>query len=517
MTAHTLCRLVYSAVDSDRRFTNRSATARAARKIRSRHRLILTGTPVQNRINELWATFDFLMPNFLGSKTAFAKEFARPIGKSQQLSVSADTISEGMEKLKTLHQQVLPFILRREKGHVLKDLPPKTITDIPCSMTDYQKKLYTRLCETPIVQKSLVSFNELLDASQDDTLSAENTEPISGSIGSNVLRSLLHLRWLCTHPALVEGHCDIPSTRASVTATSRLVQSGKLAMLNELLRTAQICPAEVVGADDDSSALYVPSVTAEEPVESETAVLDGNDGHDETVGSPDDGGLLSSAPSLSKPDPVKCLIFAQFRQSLDIVERYLFECHMPSLRYLRLDGGVPAERRSALVDEFNDDPSIRVMLLTTRVGGLGLNLTGASVVVFLESDYNPHSDLQAMDRAHRIGQTKRVNVYRLVTTDTIEEKIMSLQQNKLRMSDAIVTSDNSSLFSMGTDRLLDIFTVRSSQTKSDRGEGAAGNGTERASKGGYGSEGNHDEDFASEYAHLEPDSFVRQLGEETTK
>ena len=119
------------------------------------------------------------------------------------------------------------------------------------------------------------------------------------------------------------------------------------------------------------------------------------------------------------------------------------------------------ERRAAIVNTFNNDPSIHVLLLTTRVGGLGLNLTGASMVVFLEHDYNPFADLQAMDRAHRIGQLKAVNVYRLVTTGTIEEKIMELQQAKIRMSNAIVNSENSSMYSMGTDRLLDIFTFRS--------------------------------------------------------
>ncbi|ACI64555.1 predicted protein, partial [Thalassiosira pseudonana CCMP1335] len=153
----------------------------------------------------------------------------------------------------------------------------------------------------------------------------------------------------------------------------------------------------------------------------------------------------------------KCLIFAQFTQSLDVVERFLFEPHMPSLEYLRLDGKVPSNRRSAIVERFNHDDNIKVLLLTTKVGGLGLNLTGADKVIFLEPDWNPFVDLQAMDRAHRIGQTKTVNVYRLITTDTIEEKIMKLQQRKQTTSDAVVNTENSTMYSMGTDRLLDIF------------------------------------------------------------
>jgi len=114
------------------------------------------------------------------------------------------------------------------------------------------------------------------------------------------------------------------------------------------------------------------------------------------------------------------------------------------------------------VERFNSDDSIKALLLTTRVGGLGLNLTGADTVIFLEHDWNPHVDLQAMDRAHRIGQTKTVNVYRLVAAGTIEEKIMKIQRSKLIMSNAIVNTDNSTMFSMGTDRLLDLFSFDTS-------------------------------------------------------
>merc|ERR1711957_139426 len=167
----------------------------------------------------------------------------------------------------------------------------------------------------------------------------------------------------------------------------------------------------------------------------------------------------------------KCLIFAQFIQSLDVVENLLFQPHMPSLRYLRLDGRVPPHERTKIVNQFNCDTSIKCMLLTTKVGGLGLNLQSADVVIFLENDWNPHVDLQAMDRVHRIGQTKAVNVYRLITMGTIEEKIMDIQRIKMALSDAIVNSDNSTMYSMGTDRLLDIFTVsRSGQIEGERAD-----------------------------------------------
>jgi ERCC4-related helicase len=112
------------------------------------------------------------------------------------------------------------------------------------------------------------------------------------------------------------------------------------------------------------------------------------------------------------------------KQMLDIIENDLFKAHMPSVTYMRLDGGTDAKKRHDIVQTFNADPSIDCLLLTTHVGGLGLTLTGADTVIFVEHDWNPMKDLQAMDRAHRIGQEKVVNVYRLITKGTLEEKIM---------------------------------------------------------------------------------------------
>ena len=142
---------------------------------------------------------------------------------------------------------------------------------------------------------------------------------------------------------------------------------------------------------------------------------------------------------------------------LDRVEEDLLRRHMPSVSYLRLDGKVAASQRFALATRFNGDPSVDLMLLTTAVGGLGLNLTGADVVVFLDHDWNPQKDLQAMDRVHRIGQTKVVNVYRLVTAATLEEKIMSLQAFKRHLATSVVNQQNASLATMNTEQLLDLF------------------------------------------------------------
>ena len=131
-----------------------------------------------------------------------------------------------------------------------------------------------------------------------------------------------------------------------------------------------------------------------------------------------------SAPAGNVVSIHRALIFCQLRSMIDIIENDLLKTHLSSVSYLRLDGGVPAGARHLVVKRFNEDPSIDVLLLTTQVGGLGLNLTGADTVIFVEHDWNPMKDLQAMDRAHRIGQKKVVNVYRLITRGTLEEKIM---------------------------------------------------------------------------------------------
>jgi TATA-binding protein-associated factor len=142
---------------------------------------------------------------------------------------------------------------------------------------------------------------------------------------------------------------------------------------------------------------------------------------------------------------------------LDIIESDLFIKHMPSVTYLRLDGSVPQQERFPLVNRFNADPTIDCFLLTTSVGGLGLNLTGADTVIFVEHDWNPMKDLQAMDRAHRIGAKRTVNVYRIITLGTFEERIMSLQQFKTLTANTVINAENQSFGTMETSNLFDLF------------------------------------------------------------
>ncbi|XP_065193344.1 TATA-binding protein-associated factor 172-like [Sycon ciliatum] len=184
--------------------------------------------------------------------------------------------------------------------------------------------------------------------------------------------------------------------------------------------------------------------------------------------------LCSSAADILDGNVVsahRVLLFCQAKSVLDIVESDLLKSHFPCISYLRLDGSTPAMERHGLVTRFNNDASIDMLLLTTHVGGLGLNLTGADTVIFMEHDWNPMKDLQAMDRAHRIGQKKVVNVYRLVTRGTMEERIMRF---KLGNANSVVTAENSSLSSMDTHQLLDLFQGEETSSVTRKGKAAGG-------------------------------------------
>lgn len=292
------------------------------------------------------------MPNFLGDSSEFARDFARPISKGQSPGATAVVVGVGMDKLKTLHQQVLPFILRREKCQVLKELPPKIVSTIRVPMTELQAKLYSSFCRSPLAKASLDKLRGILKA---------NGGNVQGgpTFGTDVLKSLLFLRLLCTHPSLVLDK-DI--------VTYRLSSSAKLTALADLLQYAGICEERVSGVDDDTSFIYCNG--DDDSIQ---------DSYSDLVNSSTDVGLRTESASISTSVKRKCVIFAQFTRSLDVVEELVLKSHMPLLRYVRLDGRTPTENRSSVVERFNRDPTVKVLLATTRVGGLGLNLSGKSM------------------------------------------------------------------------------------------------------------------------------------------
>ncbi|GAP89624.2 putative tata-binding protein-associated factor mot1 protein [Rosellinia necatrix] len=371
----------------------------AVKKLASNHRLILTGTPIQNNVLELWSLFDFLMPGFLGAEKVFLDRFAKPIAASRFSKASSKEQEAGALAIEALHKQVLPFLLRRLKEEVLDDLPPKILQNYYCDLSDLQRKLFDDF--TKRQGKKLTE-----EAGRDDKEAKHH-----------IFQALQYMRKLCNSPALVMT----PSNKLYEDTQRLLAKSG-------------------TNVEDP---IHAPKLTALKDLLVDCGIgVEGADSND---------------PLYQPIKPHRALIFCQMKEMLDMVQNTVLKRMLPSVSYLRLDGSVEANKRQDIVNTFNKDPSYDCLLLTTSVGGLGLNLTGADTVIFVEHDWNPQRDLQAMDRAHRIGQKKVVNVYRLITRGTLEEKILSLQAFKIDVASTVVNQQNAGLGTMDTDQILDLF------------------------------------------------------------
>ncbi len=325
----------YIVLDEAQAVKNASTeSSKAVRLLRGKHRLALSGTPVENHLGELWTLFEFLNPGMLGSASVFklAGEAARnPDGETRRLLAHA----------------LRPFILRRTKEQVARELPPKSEQTIYCEMESEQRKLY----------------NELRQHYRNVLLGRIDTEGLAKS-KILVLEALLRLRQAACHPGLLDRkHSGEPSA--------------KLDVLLERLR-------EIV-----------------------------DEGH-------------------------KALVFSQFTSLLSIVRERL---DRNSIAYEYLDGRT--RDRQARVERFQNDPNCPLFLISLKAGGLGLNLTAAEYVFLLDPWWNPAVEAQAVDRAHRIGQTKQIFAYRLIARDTVEEKVLELQKTKLDLATAIIGADNS--------------------------------------------------------------------------
>ena len=409
----------------------------AVKRLKSYHRLILSGTPIQNNVLELWSLFDFLMPGFLGTEKIFKDRFAKPIALSRFGKSSTKEQEAGALALEALHKQVLPFLLRRLKEEVLDDLPPKIIQNYYCDLSDLQRKLFD-------------DFNKK-EGTKLKTLAGEGDKDAK----NHIFTCLQYMRKLCNSPSLVmtPKHVHYAVTqqylKARNTSLDDPIHAPKLAALRDLLIDCGI------GADNLPSATNPPA-----PGKTNTA----------------DDQMVTATSSTASPH--RALIFCQATSMLSLIQSYL-SAHLPAATSLTLSGSVPVTQRQSLVNTFNSDPSIDLLLMTTAVGGLGLNLTGADTVIFVEHDWNPQKDIQAMDRAHRIGQKRTVNVYRLVTRGTLEEKILNLQRFKVDVASQVVRQQKGGLAGMDTGEILDLFNlegvggVEDDKKKSgEEGEGA---------------------------------------------
>lgn len=327
-----------------------SQTARAAFALRARHRLALTGTPVENRLEELWSLFRFLMPGLLGGLDAFRERFARPIELGSAPARRA------------LRARVRPYVLRRLKQQVASELPPLTDVVVRCTLGAGQRAVYdaVRMAARRDVQEAL-------------------SERGRGGATMQVLEALLRLRQACCDPAMLPG--DMGSG----------VASAKLERLEELL-VDLIC------------------------------------------------------------DDHKALVFSQWTTLLDLVEDRLEPLGIP---WVRLDGST--RDRQAVIDRFQDAAGPPVFLLSLKAGGMGLNLTAADYVLHLDPWWNPAVQQQATDRAHRIGQDKPVVSCRLIAEDTVEERILELQDAKRGLAEAALGSEGGLVRALSADELRALF------------------------------------------------------------
>lgn len=322
----------YVVLDEAQAIKNSSSqSAKAARLLQARHRLALTGTPVENHLGDLWSIFEFLNPGMLNT----TGRFARSVGASVQNVRNKNAAGEAAIALR-------PFILRRTKQQVLEELPEKTEQTIVCQMEPMQQKLYDQL---------LKHYRQTL-------LEKVQTPTISGS-ALTVLEALLRLRQAACHPGLIDPKLsDQPAAKVEV--------------LLEQLAELQ------------------------------------DEGH-------------------------KALVFSQFTSLLALVRNRLDH---QNIRYEYLDGRT--RDRKQRVEHFQNDPDCKIFLISLKAGGFGLNLTAADYVFILDPWWNPAVEAQAIDRAHRIGQTRHVFAYRLICDNTVEQRITELQQQKQQLAEAIV-------------------------------------------------------------------------------
>lgn len=360
----------YAVLDEGHKIRNPNTTITIyCKELLTPNRVILSGTPMQNNLIELWSLFDFINPMRLGSLVAFRNQFETPIKIGGYANASNLQVMTAQKCAETLKDTISPYLLQRTKKDVAADLPKKSEQVLFCKLTSCQRDAYETFLRSE-------DMNAILNKTRQS------------------LYGIDHLRKICNHPDLVSpGSKNRPNYKWGSAG-----KSGKMQVVKSLVHMWKRL------------------------------------GH-------------------------KTLLFCQGVQMLDIIEAFVRRQN--DITFIRMDGKTPIKERQKLVDQFNTDPDIHLFLLTTKVGGLGVNLTGANRVIIYDPDWNPSTDMQARERAWRLGQKKEVTIYRLMTAGTIEEKIYQRQIFKQFLSNKVLKdpkqrttlnlSDLHDLFTLGTD------------------------------------------------------------------
>ncbi|KAI9850801.1 MAG: hypothetical protein M1838_005056 [Thelocarpon superellum] len=338
----------YAVLDEGHKIRNpNTAITIHCKELRTANRLILSGTPMQNNLTELWSLFDFVFPMRLGTLLSFRHQFEIPIRLGGYANASNLEVQTAVECAARLKDAISPFLLQRLKADVAADLPTKSEQVLFCRLTKPQRQAYERYLTSGDVKA-------IMDGKMRSFAGIEK------------------LRKICNHPDLVDR--EVLKKKGGYRYGDP-AKSGKMQVVKALLDVWK------------------------------------QGGH-------------------------KTLLFAQQKIVLDILEAFIRQ--LGGYQYRRMDGDTPIEHRQALVDEFNQSPDLHVFLLTTKVGGLGVNLTGADRVIIFDPDWNPSTDTQARERAWRLGQKREVTIYRLMSAGTIEEKIYHRQLFKQFLANKIL-------------------------------------------------------------------------------
>lgn len=340
----------YAILDEAQHIKNRSTrNAQSVKMIHASHRLILTGTPIENSLEELWSLFDFLMPGLLSSYDRFVEKYIR------------QPVQQGGKHLEPLRKKVSPFILRRMKKDVLQDLPPVSEIVYHCHLSDVQQELYRSYATTAREELSQLVNKEGFDRVQ-----------------IHVLATLTRLKQICCHPAIFAKD------------KAEIGDSAKYEMLMELLQT----------------------------------LMDGKH---------------------------KTVIFSQYTRMLNIMRE---DFQKRGIKFEYLDGS--SKNRLSIVKKFNEDENTPVFLVSLKAGGSGLNLVGADTVIHYDMWWNPAVENQATDRVHRLGQKNSVSSYKLITLNTIEEKIQELHKRKKTLVKEVVSHDDDVLGKLTWEEVLEL-------------------------------------------------------------
>ncbi|XP_070315607.1 DNA excision repair protein ERCC-6-like 2 isoform X7 [Odocoileus virginianus] len=365
-------------------------------------RIGLTGTILQNNMKELWCVMDWAVPGLLGSRIHFKKQFSDPVEHGQRHTATKRELATGRKAMKRLARKMSGWFLRRTKTLIKDQLPKKEDRMVYCSLTDFQKAVYQTVLET-----------------EDVSLILQSSEPCTCSSGQK--------RRNCCYKTNSQGET------VKTLYFSYLAVLQKVANHVALLQTASTSKQQetLIKRICDQVFSRFPDF-----------VQKSKDAAFETLSDPKYSGKMKVLQQLlnhCRKNKDKVLLFSFSTKLLDVLQQY---CMASGLDYRRLDGSTKSEERIKIVKEFNSTQDVNICLVSTMAGGLGLNFVGANVVVLFDPTWNPANDLQAIDRAYRIGQCRDVKVLRLISLGTVEEIMYLRQVYKQQLHCVVVGSEN---------------------------------------------------------------------------